>query len=34
VAWINIGLWAAVLIVGAFVLVLVAVAGGMDSARI
>jgi hypothetical protein len=34
VAWINIGLWAAVLIVGAFVLVLVAVAGGMDSARV
>ena len=32
VSWVNIGLWAAVLVVGVFFLVLFAVAGGMSEA--
>lgn len=31
VSWINIGLWAAIIVIGAFVLVIVAIAGGMSS---
>ena len=31
VSWINIGLWAAVIVIGAFVLVIVAIAGGLSS---
>jgi hypothetical protein len=31
VSWINIGFWVAVIVVGAFVLVLVAIAGGLDT---
>lgn len=31
VSWINIGLWAAMIVIGAFVLVIVAIAGGMSS---
>lgn len=33
VSWINIGFYAAVIVVGAFVLVLIAIAGGMDSVK-
>lgn len=31
VSWINIGFWVAVIVVGAFVLVLLAIAGGLDT---
>jgi hypothetical protein len=34
VSWVNIGLWAAVLVVGVFFLVLFAVAGGMNEAGV
>jgi hypothetical protein len=33
VSWVNIGLWAAILVVGAFFLVLAVVAGGMNETR-
>ena len=33
VSWVNIGLWAAMLVVGAFFLVLAIVAGGMNEAK-
>ena len=33
VSWINIGFYVALIVIGAFVLVLVAIAGGLDSAR-
>lgn len=33
VSWINIGLWTAFLVIGAFVLVIVAIAGGFSSSR-
>ncbi|MDP1877763.1 MAG: hypothetical protein Q8M17_09425 [Actinomycetota bacterium] len=31
VSWINIGFWVAIIVVGAFVLVLLAIAGGLDT---
>jgi hypothetical protein len=31
VSWINIGFWVAVIVVGAFVVVLLAIAGGLDT---
>ena len=33
VSWINIGFYVAVIVVGAFVLVLIAIAGGMDNVK-
>jgi hypothetical protein len=33
VSWVNIGIWAAVLVIGAFFLMLALVAGGLDSAN-
>lgn len=33
VSWINIGFWVAVIVVGAFVLVLLAIAGALDNGR-
>lgn len=33
VSWINIGFYAAAIVIGAFVLILIAIAGGMDSVK-